>query len=299
MAATLQLDVESLRTLLAALDYGGMTRAAERLNMSQSSVSWKIKRLEERVGRPLLIRDGHTLRPTRDGRALIPDARSLVEIHDRAASRLNSSELTGTVKLGSNEEVDAVQMASLLGRFKWSHPNASIEFVIDYTRNLARSIDRGQLDVAIMQVSDANLRSTDTVLWSDRLHWVSSHAMTEDRLAPVPLITFGEQCFYRSLSEPDLVAARIDHLVAFSASTTRGVRAALAAGLGVAVLGSRYLDDDIIEWPRSSELPELPLVHQIARTVPGEAPAVATALVDAIAGELLDASFADAEPIVA
>lgn len=139
----LQLDVESLRTLLAVLDHGGMTRAAERLDTSQSSVSWKIKRLEDRVGRPLLIRDGHTLRPTRDGRALLSDARSLVEIHDRAVLRLNSSELTGTVKLGSNEEVDAAQMASLLGRFKWAHPNASIEFLIDHTVNLARKIDRG------------------------------------------------------------------------------------------------------------------------------------------------------------
>ncbi|WP_040491162.1 LysR family transcriptional regulator [Ilumatobacter nonamiensis] len=299
MTPALQLDVESLRTLLAALDHGGMTRAAERLNMSQSSVSWKIKRLEERIGRPLLIRDGHTLRPTRDGRALIPDARALVEIHDRAASRLQSSELTGTVKLGSNEEVDAAHMASLLGRFKWAHPNASIEFIIDYTTNLARGVDRGELDVAIMQVAEANLRPTDRVLWSDRLLWVTSHANATDDAGPVPLITFGEQCFYRSLSEPDLNAANIDHLVAFSASTTRGVRAALAAGLGVAVLGSRHLGDDIIEWPRSSELPELPLVHQIARTVPGEAPAVATALVDAIAGELLSPSYDDAEPISA
>jgi len=299
MTPALQLDVESLRTLLAALDHGGMTRAAERLHMSQSAVSWKIKRLEERIGRPLLIRDGHTLRPTRDGRALIPDARALVEIHDRAAARLQSSELTGTVRLGSNEEVDAVHMASLLGRFKWAHPNASIEFVIDHTTNLARAIDRGQLDVAIMQVADRNLRSTDTVLWTDRLHWVTSHAMTSDDSAPVPLITFGEQCFYRSLSEPDLNAAHIDHLVAFSASSTRGVRAALEAGLGVAVLGSKHLGDDIIEWPRSHELPELPLVHQIARTVPGEAPAVATALVDAIAGELLASTFGEDEPISA
>lgn len=295
----LQLDVESLRTLLAVLDHGGMTRAAERLDTSQSSVSWKIKRLEDRVGRPLLIRDGHTLRPTRDGRALLSDARSLVEIHDRAVLRLNSSELTGTVKLGSNEEVDAAQMASLLGRFKWAHPNASIEFLIDHTVNLARKIDRGELDVAIMQVSDANLRSSDTVLWTERLHWVTSPDLTLDDSAPVPLITFGEQCFYRSLSEPDLVAARIDHFVSFSASTTRGVRAALAAGLGVAVLGGYHLGDDVVDWCRSGELPELPTVHQIVRTVPGEAPDVATALVDAIAGELLDASHSFAEPIVA
>ena len=288
MASAIQLDVESLRTLLAVLDYGGMTRAAERLNMSQSAVSWKIKRLEERVGRPLLIRDGHSLRPTRDGRTLLGDARSLVEIHDRAAARLQSSELTGTVKLGSNEEVDAARMASLLGRFKRDHPSASIEFVIDHSEHLMHQIDRGDIDVAIIQVDDAGLRPTDTILWSDQLRWVTCCETVDAPDDVVPLITFGDHCFYRSLSEPDLVAAGIDHVVAFSASSISGVQAAIAAGLGVGVLGSRYIGGDIVPWPVEADLPPLPAVHQIARTVPGETPEVAAALVDLIAAELLD-----------
>ena len=287
----LQLDVESLRTLLAVLDHGGMTRAAERLHVTQSAVSWKVKRLEERVGRPLLIRDGHTLRPTRDARALIPDARAMVEIHDRAAARLASSELRGTVTLGSNEEVDAERMASVLGRFRRTHPGASIEFLIDHTEHLDARIERGDLDVAIIQVDDAHLRSTDTVLWSDRLGWVTScEAGPDDPDRPVPLVTFGEHCFYRSLSEPHLRDADIDHSIAFSASSISGVRAAIGAGLGVGVLGSRYLGGDLVPWSRAVELPELPVIHQIVRTVPGESAAVAAALVDAIASELLDPS---------
>lgn len=288
MTTALQLDIESLRTLLAALDYGGMTRAAERLHMTQSAVSWKIKRLEERVGRPLLIRDGHSLRPTRDGRTLLADARALVEIHDRAASRLQSSELSGAVKLGSNEEVDAARMASLLGRFKRSHPSASIEFVIDHSEHLLHQIDRGDIDVAIIQVAEADLRPTDTILWTDQLRWVTcceTMGMPDD---VVPLITFGEHCFYRRLSEPDLESAGIEHVVAFSASSITGVKAAVAAGLGVGVLGARYLSDEIVPWPMEAELPALPLIHQIARTVPGESVDVANALVDLIAVELLD-----------
>lgn len=284
---TLQLDVESLRTFLAVLDHGGMTPAAARLHMTQSAVSWKIKRLEERVGRPLLIRDGHTLRPTRDGRALLDDARTLVEIHDRAATRLRRSDLTGTVKLGSNEEVDAKRMASLLGRFTRSHPGATIEFVIDHTEQLSTKIDNGDLDVAIIQVLDGHVRETDAVLWSDTLRWVASceHRERDDDVA---LITFGEHCFYRAISEPLLVDADIAHRVAFSASSISGVRAAVAAGLGVGVLGSRYLGGEIVAWSRGDLLPPLPVVHQVARTVPGESPAVAVALVDAIASELLD-----------
>lgn len=288
MASTVQLDVESLRTLLAVLDHGGMTSAAKQLHMTQSAVSWKIKRLEERIGRPLLIRDGHTLRPTRDGRALLSDARALVEIHDRAAGRLTSSELTGVIKLGSNEEVDPARMAALLGRFRRTHPGASIEFVIDHSEHLLNQIERANVDVAIIQVADGEVLATDSVLWSDELRWVTCCETPHTDDDVTPLVIFGEHCFYQVISEPLLANAGIEHTVAFSASSTSGVRAAIAAGLGVGVLGSRYLGGDLVEWPRGASLPPLPSVHQVVRTVPGEPAEIATALVDAIASELLD-----------
>ncbi len=284
-----QLDVESLRALLAVLDHGGMTRAAGHLHLTQSAVSWKIKRLEERVGRPLLIRDGHTIRPTRDGRALIDDARRLVDIHDRAAARLRSSELTGKVKVGSNEEVDAERMASLLGRFMRANPQTSIEFVIDHTEHLAKKIDAGEIDVAVIQVDEHDLRRDDLVLWTDVLCWVTSCESTYDDGA-IPLVTFGEHCFYRSLSEPLLTSHGIDFTIAFSVASTGGVRAAVEAGLGVGVLSSRQLGGDVVEWKRGREVPPLPRIYQIARTVPGERPAVAAALIDAIADELREPS---------
>ena len=288
--ADLHLDVESLRTLLAVLDTGGMTSAAERLGVTQSAVSWKIKRLEERVGRPLLIRDGHEYRPTRDGRALLDDARTIVELHDGAVWRLRSPDLSGTIRLGSNEEIDATEIASILGRFKRSHPNATIEFVIDHTERLATMVDAGALDVVLIQVTDRQLRPDDTVLWSDQLEWVVNRRWTFDE-GVVPLITFGELCFYRKLSEPILDAAGIEHTNAFSGSASRGVLAAIEAGLGVGVMSSWYLDEDeIIRWPRAESLPPLPRVHQIARTVPGETAAAAAALVSVIEEQLNEPS---------
>ena len=113
----MQLDIESMRTYLAVLDWGSMTRAASQLDLTQSAVSWKIKRLEQRVGRPLLIRDGHELRPSQAGRILLDEARAIVEAHDRVAHRLESPEFTGRVRVGSNEEVGASRMAGILGRF--------------------------------------------------------------------------------------------------------------------------------------------------------------------------------------
>lgn len=281
----MQLDIESLRTLVMVLDQGGMTAAAKRLNLTQSAVSWKIKRLEDRVGRPLLIRDGHSIRPSRDGRALIDDARTLIEIHDGAVARLTTSELTGTVKVGSNEEVDATRMAAVLGRFKRIHSRATLEVLVESTEHLSELLDAGNIDVAVIQVYEDQLRADDRVLWSDELRWAISRDTPFD-VGVVPLVTFGEHCFYRPLSEPLLEAAGIDYTVSFSLATAAGVRGAVAAGLGVGVLGSRYLSDNVVEWQRGAAVAPLPAVYQIARAVPGEQPAIATALLEAIVEEL-------------
>lgn len=281
----MQLDIESIRTFLAVLDHGGMTRAAEHLDMSQSAVSWKIKRLEAKVGKPLLVREGHAIRPSFDGRNLMEDARMMVELHDRAVSRLQSADLTGVVRIGSNEGLDPSQMASVLGRFQRDHPRSTIEFIIDRTGELMRSVDEGAIDIALIQVDPSSRRPDDISLGDEGLVWASGRTTTFDE-GVVPLVTFGENCFYRPLSEPRLTEASIDYTVAISVQSSLGVRAAVEAGLGVGVLGRRYVHGDVIEWPRSATLPELPAVEQVARLAPGPCSPTINALLETIIEEV-------------
>ncbi len=281
----MQLDIESLRALLAVLDHGGMTKAAERLNLGQSAVSRKIQRLEDRVGRPLLIRDGHTLRPTRAGRSLLNDARAMVELHDRAVARLNSSDLTGTVKLSCNGEVDICQIASLLGVFKCRHPHANVEFTLDHSGSLIDWVDSGAIDLAVFQVTEKSLRPSDIQLWTESLSWVTSasHPFREN---PVPLIDFGTHCYYNEFTHQILEDAGISFRPAFSAASSLDVRAAVQAGIGVAVMSSRYIGGDIVEWRPSVDLEPLPTATQVIRTVPGEQPDAVAALIETIQKEL-------------
>lgn len=283
----MQLDVESLRTLIAVVDRGGMTKAATHLGLSQSAVSWKIKRLEQRVGRPLLIRDGHELRPTNEGRSVLDDARLVVEIHDRMVDRLESPDFTGTIKVGSNEEVGAGRMAGILGRFKRLYPEATIEFIIDQSRVLTPLLRRGRIDVAVIQVIEDEVLDDDIVLWTDDLRWATHRDMPYSE-GVVPLITYGTNGFYRPVSEPILERHGVDYEYTVNAPTSANVRAAVEAGLGVAVLRERFLTDDVVEWKRAAEFDPLPRTQQVVRTAPGDPSAVAAAVVDAIAQEFVD-----------
>jgi DNA-binding transcriptional LysR family regulator len=281
----MQLDVESLRTFATVVDQGGMTAAAEELDLSQSAVSWKIKRLEERVGRSLLIREGRRLRLSRDGRELLRYARTMVDTHDQAVLRMSSSELSGTVKLGATEEVCAACMGGVLSRFNRIHPGASIEFYVDRSQLLDSMLKRGDLDVAVIQVTQNDCLPSDTVLWADDPVWVSARDWTYDE-GVVPLITFGEGGLYRPMAEQILSDAGIPYRIAFSGPSSASVLSAVEAGLGVAVISGRSVVGDIIAWPRGEPLPELPEVYQIARAAAGEPSMVAAELIGDIESEM-------------
>ena len=285
----MRLDTESLRTLIAVVDQGSMTRAAQQLEMSQSAVSWKIKRLEEHVGRALLIRDGHDLRPTLNGRELLADARNIVAVHDRAVARLSTSTLTGRVRFGTNAETTASNVTELLSRFNVNHPGATIEIVSNGSDELARLLDGGELDVATLQVIGTERRAGDRTLWTDRLTWVASWAWPFDG-DEVPIVSSSPRhhCYDGPLQA--LRRAGVRHHPGFSGVSTAAVVEAVSAGLGVAILSESRLDDDIVAWQRGNELAPVEPVQQVVRAAPGERREVADALVATLVADLDDQS---------
>ena len=106
----MRLDVESLRTFLAVVEAGGVTRAAPRLNLSQSAVSRQISALEESLNVSLFHRHARGLILTEQGEMLLGAVRDVVLKLDAVRSRLIDSRekphgelrVTTTLGLGAN-----------------------------------------------------------------------------------------------------------------------------------------------------------------------------------------------------
>src|SRR5258708_12306299 len=120
------LDFELLRSFVAVADCGGFHRAAERLNLTQSTVSQQIKRLELEAKRPLFRRTTRSVALTDDGEMLLGDARRLLQFEEAARHRLAAPRLSGTVRLGVVEEVPAHPLPSSLPRFSNPHPHLTL-----------------------------------------------------------------------------------------------------------------------------------------------------------------------------
>ena len=134
------LDIDLLRSFVTIADAGNFTRAAERLGRAQSTISLQMKRLEERVGRPLFGRDGRHAKLTEDGERLLDYARRIVRLNLECVASFADADLKGRIRLGVPDDYADRYLPEILARFARSNPRAEVTVVCEPTPMLAERI---------------------------------------------------------------------------------------------------------------------------------------------------------------
>ena len=240
-----RMDIDALRALRAIKMHGGVTRAADALGLSQSAVSHKIKRMETSLGCDLLDRQPGGSAFTADGEALLAYAAKILSLHDEALVSLARSNLAGRILLGFTEDTTCSDLSRILGRFRRLHPQVVVRTKVRMSLVLRSMLERGELDVAIVQVFAHEVRPTDVVLFREDLHWVKGRELTLDASGPLPFLSFDDDCFYRRWAIDIGQDGGADLETVFECSSAAGIVSAVQAGLGIALLSDRYLRPDI------------------------------------------------------
>jgi DNA-binding transcriptional LysR family regulator len=144
------LDLVLLKSFVAVVEAGSFSHAAERIGRSQSAMSMQIQRLEEAVGKPLLIRTPRSVTTNPAGETLLNYARRLLRLSDEAWSSVARPQEVGSVSLGVPDDYAASLLPSVLARFAASHPLVTVDLVCEPSSLLCKSIDERTLDLAIV-----------------------------------------------------------------------------------------------------------------------------------------------------
>lgn len=256
-----RLDIDALQTLCAIADHGGVTRAADHMPLSQSAISHKIKRLEDHLGCQLLARRPGAPLLTEEGSGLVTYARRILSLHDEALASLSRRTLSGKIRLGMTEDVTSGDLSKILGRFTRLHPDVAVRTHVRQSLVLSDKIRRGDIDIALMQLFSDEVLPGDQPLYSDRLHWVKSRDFTPDPSRPLPFLSYDADCFYknRALETPPDCGLEI----VLECASSAGIRSAVQAGLGIALLPARYISDDMDIL--DAQMPEMPELSYILR----------------------------------
>lgn len=294
MTTPMRLDVESLRCLQAVVETGGFTGAAARLGLTQSAVSWKIKRLEERVGLELIKR-GRRIEATPDGQDLLRYAARIVGAHDEAVTHLTRSDLQGVIRVGTNQDLHGRDLVDVFARFGRAHPGVRLEARVHLSGLVRDWLDDGDVQVAVLQLPVDDVRPDDVVLWQEPVHWMTGPgygASSPTQTNPiadlggdgVPLVTFGPGLAYMDAAEEALNRAGFRWWVALECPMLAPAQSAIEAGLGVTPLNTGNTTAAMVRWEHDERCP-MPDVCQVVRTEGEARPevlALSNAIVDAM-----------------
>jgi DNA-binding transcriptional LysR family regulator len=240
------LNLVHLNVLAAVARHGSVTRAAEGLGYSQSSVSHHLARLEAETGAKLVQRVGRGIRLTPEGRMLADRAAEILGRVDAAAAELAARVglQAGRVRLAANASVMSTLVASAAGVLAQERPGLELSPLDRHPDEGLEALRRGEADVALIYRHAGDSLEADGVrlvhLMDDPIYTMSrtpGDALANHRDSP--WIGGCERCRVELFAacEREGFTPRI----ASTSDDMVSVQALVAAGVGVAILAGLAL----------------------------------------------------------
>jgi DNA-binding transcriptional LysR family regulator len=281
---TALLDVDQLRTFVAIVETGSFTRAAEVVHKTQSAVSMQMKRLEERLERPIFARDGRASKLTEDGERLLDYARRIVKLNAEALAAFSDPELSGGVRLGVPDDYADRYLPEIMARFSRVYPGVELTVFCEPSIDLIARLDADEIDLAIV-TSCESYRASE-IFRQERLLWVTSNRHSAHCDDPLPLALGRPTCDWRKAAMHSLDSMGRAHRLLFSSGNAGAISAAVLAGLAVSVLPTSGIRPGMRVLTPADGFPELPLCRIGLLRNPHERSPLAEALAGHIVSSL-------------
>ncbi len=235
------MNLENVRYLLAALEAGSFSGAAERLGLTASGINRQVSVLEEELGTALLLRSRRGVLPAQGAESVISRLRELVAADDRVKAEVAAAKglLTGRLAIGAYFSAAASFLPPLLKSFADAHPAVALSVTEGADAELIDCLQSGALDCAILSQHSFDgdffpLLETEFVAWLPPGHPLSlKDAITAQDLAGEPFIY--PRAHHKSDIDDFLARHKLAPAVRLETNDPYSAYAMVAAGLGVSV----------------------------------------------------------------
>ena len=240
------MDIRQLEYFQMVGKLGNITRAAEHLHVSQSTITIAIQRLEEQIAVQLFDRSQKQLTLTTEGVVFWEKVSGiLLQLQDAVTEAQQYRDLQkGTLKIGVPPLIASFLFPNILAAFTAQYPNLQITIIEDGSKILRQSLERGQLDLAIV-----NLHQTPSVLSTLLITreqfsvcLPSKHPLARQKsielaqLREDPFILFTEDAYNRLAVVQACEAKGFTPKVLLSSSQVETHKALVAKGMGISFL---------------------------------------------------------------
>lgn len=240
------MELRQMEYLVALADERQFTRAADLAGISQSGLSAAIRNLEEELGTKLFTRTTRKVEPTEAGLALLPFARSMLATATEARDAVVqvSRELAGTLRVGAEQCLGIVDVATLLERFHRRYPRVEIAFTQAGSHELLAGVRDGDLDAAFVATAGHTGTLPRTVLGQEPVvllcppeHPLASRSSVDRaETGGESYIDFHPSWAVRQLNDDAFAARSVRRRVRFTVNDVHTLLDMVDRGLGVAIV---------------------------------------------------------------
>ncbi|HVW93574.1 MAG TPA: LysR family transcriptional regulator [Devosia sp.] len=248
------LDLDQLQSFCAIADCGSFTEAARRVNKTQSAVSMQIKRLEERLGDELFVRDGRTVLLTERGEALYAQARRMLRLNAEIVDMFSDEDLAGTIHFGIPDDYAVKLLPVVLKRFQKTHPRIVVDVRCQPSRELLEEMRAGRYDLIVF--TQGTSQEYGEPFRTERMFWVASQGGQAQQQEPLP-IAGGVRCCWKDNAVEALNRIGRDYRIVFSSSNATAITSAVLADLAVGFLPESALQPGMEVISEAPGLPRL------------------------------------------
>jgi LysR family hydrogen peroxide-inducible transcriptional activator len=264
------MEIHQLEYFVAIAETGGFSRAAERCNVAQPSLSQQIMKLEKEIGSPLFDRLGRKVALTDVGRQLLPRAHAILdELQDiKVGIQAEIQEGYGTLAVGFIPTIAPFVLPRVIRRFSQDYPNATLEVHEGLTEELIRKLIDAELDVGITSLPISNkLIHTEELLTepllvasTQKYDVVSRASIQVKELNDFPFIALSEVHCLGEQVQSFCFQQDLDLNVVCHTSQLTTVQNCVALGLGVSLVPQALAisdhSDQIVYRPVSDTPPQ-------------------------------------------
>jgi len=249
-----QLNLHRLWIFMQVVECGGFSAAAQKLYMSQPSVSNQVRQLERSLHATLIDRSGARIRPTAEGDVLMEYARRVFLLADEAVSAIQqvSGLKTGRLVVGGTTTVGTYLLPQLLAGFRREHPGVECDIYVGNAVQVMKHLVDGEIGLAVFAGKPTATQLVMVPILSERLVLVTApdHPLAGKTVAPAELAEERFLLRERGSSTRDEAEEALDQwdLVTVQRSEMWGpetLKQSVSAGLGVALISEHAVQHEL------------------------------------------------------
>lgn len=235
------MDLKLLRTFVTAAELENFHQTAERLYLTQPTVTTHIRQLEQALGFQLFDRIGKRVRLTPAGHRFLPHARRVLETYEQAIHDMTAwwQGFDTRLQLVASPLVATSVLPGLLKRFTMEHPNVEVMILTAVSPEIGQTVASGAAQVGLSRAPSVHPDTTSTILYEDPVLLVASPAHAEarnwhDLLSSQLLLTGNHPMYWDALLLA--LSERQPHLRTLAVDRVDITKRMLEEGLGVSFL---------------------------------------------------------------